>query len=357
MMTTSASLAGSLALTSLLGFSGCFVSSRPAGGSGGHNTGTHASDVSKVEHGYVSFAVSPSGKEIVFSAADADLYLLDLQTRTVRRLTKTEILETTPAFAPDGKSVVYSAGVGGRNGSHLFTLDLASKAVKPLTSGENISDHMPSYSPDGAQIVFARAFRIRPYSMGGWTNDNYDACIVSRNGGPVRRVTSRSYYQLSRPHFLRDRQTLVYGAIGTYPDTTEYLFTADIATGQPRLLTPKPRAGVAYIALGTEPDVIRSGGRILFISDRRASFAYDLWIMNADGSKPAALNLTHVSRYNQNPVFMPDGKRVLFLAATAFNAYSRPVFSLWQANADGSRAHQLAGSNLFTAPLQWKPGT
>ncbi len=43
-----------------------------------------------IEHGNVAFDISPDGKQIVFSAADGDLYLFNLETRDVRRLTSTK---------------------------------------------------------------------------------------------------------------------------------------------------------------------------------------------------------------------------------------------------------------------------
>ena len=45
---------------------------------------------------------------------------------------------------------------------------------------------------DGTEIVFARAYRHRPYSMGGWTWDDWDVCVVQSNGTKVRRVTLQS---------------------------------------------------------------------------------------------------------------------------------------------------------------------
>src|SRR5262245_45744999 len=45
--------------------------------------------------------------------------------------------------------------------------------------------------------------------------------------------------------------------------------------------------------------------------------------------------ITQISRYNQGPVFAPDGKQVLFLAGTKWNADSRPIFSLWSVDTDG----------------------
>ena len=63
--------------------------------------------------------------------------------------------------------------------------------------------------------------------------------------------------------------------------------------------------------------------------------------------------MTTVSRYNQQPVFLPDGKSILFLAGTERNASSRYIFSLWKVELDGSKPIRIAESKLFTDPLHW----
>ncbi len=56
-----------------------------------------------------------------------------------------------PRFSPDGTRLVLSRTEGGA--TNLFTLDLRSRRLARLTSG-NAIDTSPSYSPDGNRIVF-----------------------------------------------------------------------------------------------------------------------------------------------------------------------------------------------------------
>ena len=77
--------------------------------------------------------------------------------------------------------------------------------------------------------------------------------------------------------------------------------------------------------------------------------------MNRDGAGTRPLGITNISKYNQSPIFLPDGTAVLFLAGTEENAFGRKIFSLWQVDVDGKNARRIADSGLFTDPLHWKP--
>ncbi len=309
-----------------------------------------------VEHGSVAFAVSPDGQHVVFAAADGDLYLLSLGTQRVSSLTRTEETESTPAFSPDGRAVIYQAMVPGRKGACLFVRTLDGKRVQQLTNEPSVSDSLPCYSPDGKQVAFVRAHRYRPYSMGGWTWDNFDVYVMSHDGTNQRRVTRHDYYQAGNPCFTADGKTILFSACGDYPDTRTYLFTvpADGARPPERLTTP-PNSQRDCAAWVSEPSASPDGKRLAFISDRAESFRYDVLTMGHDGTDIRPLGVTKISRYNQKPVFLPDGKRIMFLAGTEWNSSSRPIFSLWQVDIDGSNPRRIADSRLFTDPLHWLP--
>jgi Tol biopolymer transport system component len=316
--------------------------------------GCFAAGGSEVEHGNVSIAVSPDGQRIAFSAADGDLYLLSLDTRRVSRLTKTDVTESSPSFSPDGNALVYAATVEGRNGSCIFFRSLDGKQVRQLTNDADRSDAAPRFSPDGMQIAFTRAYRHRPYSMGGWTWDQYDVCIMSRDGTNVRCVTSHKYYQANSPCFIDGGKMLVFSADGDYPDTLTSLLSVPADGSQkPTLLTTVPPGKAKFAVWGSDPSVSIDGKLITFISDRMAPFKYDLYVMTRAGGAARPLGMTTVSRYNQQPGFLPDGKNIIFLAGTEMNASSRYIFSLWKVGLDGSKPSRIAESRLFTDPLHW----
>jgi Tol biopolymer transport system component len=317
-------------------------------------TGSPGCGAGAVEHGNVAFDVSPDGKRIAFSAADGDLYLFHLETRHVDRLTSTQETESSPAFSPDGRSVVFRTSHPGTYKSNLAILDLEEKRVRVLTDPNETSVFSPAFSRDGKRIVFVRAHRLRRYSMGGFIWDDYDICAMNADGSEPRRLTRMKYYGADSPHFTADNQSVIYsgfsGETNNYQALSPPVLREVVADG-----TEPPRVLGGAGASARQPNISRDGKTIAFLSSRAGSYAYDIHVMNRGGSAARPLGITSISKYNQSPVFLPDGKAILFLAGTEENAFGRAIFSLWQVDVDGKNARRIADSGLFTDPQHWKP--
>lgn len=312
----------------------------------------------------VTFDVSPDGRRIAFSATDADLYLLDLKTHHVTRLTQTGNC-ASPAFSPDGTKIVYCASSSSQARTALYEFHLVRKTVRRLTNGVNASDSEPSYSPDGTQITFLRAFRHRPYSMGGMIWSDYDVCVMRTDCTGLMRLTTKQYYSAGRPRFSRDGKDIVFAADLPYDSefsnknsggSLRTVLQVSVHVPQsPKILLPLPKPGKQSGANGSDPALSPSGRQVAFISDRITPFRYDICVMDRDGSNLRSLDITNVSTYNQQPTYLPDGKSLLFLAGTETSADSRPLFSLWQVNVDGSQTRMVADESLFIDPSRWNP--
>jgi hypothetical protein len=90
--------------------------------------------------------ISPDGKEVVFSAlsgATGDIFIVNLETREVRNMTKDQFGDYAPTWSPDGKTIVYLARVSGND--KLFQMDVASGKKTQITFG--------THDDGGAQFV------------------------------------------------------------------------------------------------------------------------------------------------------------------------------------------------------------
>src|SRR4051794_34932919 len=111
-----------------------------------------------------SFA--PSGRSLVFArfagagAGQTDLWTVRVDGGGLRELTHTRASEGNPAWAPNGKLIVYSRG------GSLYTMRPDGSRVKRLTNGGR-----PAFSPSSHLIAFTRTdgaalFVIRPNGLG-----------------------------------------------------------------------------------------------------------------------------------------------------------------------------------------------
>jgi TolB protein len=318
--------------------------------------GCFSDSSSQVEHANVAFDVCPDGELVVFASAGGDLFQFNVNTRTVSQLTKSTAIESSPVYSSDGKNVIYTAASTDRNNSHIFRIMSDGTQSEQLTRGTEAFDLMPVYSLDGLQIAFARAHKHRPYSMGGWTWDDWDIYVMDVDGSNVARLTHNNYYGISGVEFSPNGTSIFFSAdnnrVASDLDTNVFEVSAN-GSVPPKPGVPQPTSIGKYAAWASEPAFSPDGKTMVVISDRKSSYKYDLLLIDADFANTKSLNATTVSRYNKNPVFAEDGRRVFFLAGTKWNSGSRPIFSLWSIDVDGTNAREIADSELFTAPMKW----
>ncbi len=325
----------------------------------GYPAGSHA-QAAQVEHGNVFFDVSPDGEQIAFSSADGDLYIFDLKARTVRQVTKTEATESAPAYSPDGKSLIYVSTPKEAKGESIFRIMIDGTDATQLTSDADVLDSGPVYSRDGSRIAFARARRHRPYSLGGWTWDDWDVWVMDADGGNLKRLTEKNHYGVSDVRFAPDGVTLLFSAENDAANLdlrklTKNVFEVAVdGLAPPKTGVPQPTSANDCAAWASAPAFSPDSSQLAIISDRDAKFDYDVVLIDLASGMPRSLGATAVSEYNQQPVFAADGKSIYFLAGTEENWGSRAIYSLWSIGVDGKNAREIANSELFTKPKEWR---
>ncbi len=117
--------------------------------------GANVRAITSGEMSIVAPRYSPSTQEIAFMAQAAGhqprVQVINLETGSRQAFGSVDSMSASPRFSPDGRRLVMSVQSGGN--ADIVTMDLASKAQKPITSGLAI-DTSPTYSPDGSQIAF-----------------------------------------------------------------------------------------------------------------------------------------------------------------------------------------------------------
>jgi Tol biopolymer transport system component len=191
------------------------------------------------------FALSPDGRQIVFSALVAGasrLWLRSLATTTAQPLSGTDGARW-PFWSPDGRSIGFMAG------NALKRLDLSGGApqiLAPVTSGGGAT-----WNGDGV-IVFA------PLTRGTLMR-------VSASGGAVAAVTTFSSGQVGHlaPQFLPDGRRFLFTALGAPDATGIYLGTLDGTA--PIRLTPSSSAGMYLPETHGGGGLFRGSGWLLWV--------------------------------------------------------------------------------------------
>lgn len=157
---------------------------------------------------------SPDGKRVVFSGCGRDgihdLYLFDLDSHELRRLTNDWYYDADPIFTRDGAAVVFSSdrGAAGLQGfMNLYSYQIENGKIAPLTSG-SFNDRNPSFSDDGNTIVFS-SDRDGRYNI--YRRDQ---------SGSITRLTDVTTGAFD-PRFLRDGKGVVFTG---YQDASFQIF-------------------------------------------------------------------------------------------------------------------------------------
>ena len=100
---------------------------------------------------WIAFSAYP--EEFDFDPGDSsyeELYLANIYTHEVKRLTYNSVMDSGPSISPDGTQLAYTSALNGRN--HLYVMDLATGQSRLLTA--EIQGYKPVWSPDGTWIAF-----------------------------------------------------------------------------------------------------------------------------------------------------------------------------------------------------------
>ncbi len=201
---------------------------------------------------------SPSGDKILFNSyreGGPMLYMKDLVTGKIRRLSGRKGLNIGAAWSPDGKTIALTLSHEGN--PDIYTIDLTGKIIGRITNHWAI-DVSPSFSPDGKKIVFVSN-----------RSGNPQLYVRDLVAGTDERLTFEGKYNTSPAWSPLNK--IAFSAMG---GGRVDICTIDSDGGNWRKLTE-------YQANNEDPCWSPDGRYLVFSSNRNGG--YHLFIMNANG--------------------------------------------------------------------------
>jgi len=270
-------------------------------------------------------AWAPDGSRIAFLSDRTDkrqIYVINPLAGEAEALTSLEDGVTAFAWAPDGRTIAYTATAPKSNAikerekkygefevvdeeyrmTHLFTIDVASRATRTLTSGA-LTVGAFQWSPDGARIAFDHRVNNSPASRG-----SADISIVTVADASVRALVTQEGPD-SQPVWSPDGSRIAFETAMANPSfyyTNALIAVVPAAGGTPTKLTS---------AFDENPSLVAWKPNGLFFAASQRTFAY---LFRVDPSSSAITRLAPSDAWiGSNFSLSRDGSRVAFLAADA----------------------------------------
>jgi len=211
-------------------------------------SGGEAEQLTTLEESPGGFAWSPDGQSIAFTASDprsdaakereksygefeiiesdyrmSHLYILDVGTKKIRRLTSGPFTVGRFSWSPDGKQIAFDHRINGANANggsaDISVVTVADGKVRDLVT-QAAPDNNPVWSPDGTRIAFESAMASSSFFF-----TNSHIAVVPAAGGPVEDLSAGFD---ENPNLLAWKPKGIYFAAASH--TWSYLYTLDPAT-------------------------------------------------------------------------------------------------------------------------------
>ena len=250
--------------------------------------------------------VSPDGKSIIYAVVTSDLprakrvshlWLMDIDGRNARQLTRDEKGESSPLFSPDGQWVSF---ISAKDGSpNLYLMPAAGGEARKLTNlSTGVAD--PRWSPDGKWIAFS--------------TDVYPEC--GDNEACNKKIAERWEKGSLKAHLA---DALLYRHWTAWKDGTRtHTFLTSVATGEVRDLTPGNFDAPTFQLGGPlQYDFSPDGSEFVYVSNHDRQLASstnnDLWVISLAEKAAKPRNITAANpAYDGNPKYSPDGKYIAY---------------------------------------------
>jgi Tol biopolymer transport system component len=253
----------------------------------------------------------------------ADLYLLDLTSSKITRLTQGDSNTFPGSFSPDGSQILFTGY--GLVHSYVGVMNAVGSEPKDLSQSPNSDEGFPAWSPDGKTIAFTSR-----------RDGNNEIYMMNADGSQPRRLTNNPRDDFA-PAWSPDGRQI---AFVSDRDQTAGIYSIYVMNADGSKVTRLTKDQGSDYTPSWSPD----GKRIAFRSSLNGSS--DIYVINIDGS--GLKNLTDNQAEDWSPCWSPDGKQIAFQTNRDGN------WEIYTMNVDGTDPQNLTDNPADDQMPSWR---
>jgi Tol biopolymer transport system component len=263
-----------------------------------------------------SVSVSPDGKTIAvdfINGKRSHIFLVSVELGNATRLSNYNSGdESDLSFSSDGKRIAFTYFPGGGGHSQIMVGNSDGSDVRGwLPSQDNVRDFSPVFSPDNETMVFSRSRFYGSHSpIAQPHHHDWDFYTADIDGKNVRQLTNENFYNASRLSVSPDGKSMV--VVTESADAPEHIaiYSLDHAGKPTRVLRPRVPG---HEGIYNSPNFMPDGKSILFLAATDGWQVFDYDVYRLDLSTGMVERLTKGNGYATDLRVFPDGKTAVFL--------------------------------------------